>query len=65
MYLKLSFDDSRINTASDYKTAKCFDKMSGTCINTFYGHSIVISYLEFSKDESKLYTASRDNTAKC
>ena len=57
-------DGSRVVTASNDRTAKVWDAMSGVLDPTLKGHSEMVAFASFSPDGLRVVTGSYDKTAK-
>jgi WD40 repeat protein len=57
-------DGARIVTASDDKTARVWDAVTGKAVAVLSGHAARLSYAAFSPDGSRIVTTSWDNTAR-
>ncbi|KAK4144138.1 uncharacterized protein C8A04DRAFT_36800 [Dichotomopilus funicola] len=59
-----SHDSKTLASASDDKTVKLWDTVTGACTATLKGHSDQVSSVTFSHDSKILVSASSDNTVK-
>ena len=59
-----SHDSTRLASASDDKTVKVWDAVSGACLQTLQGHSSYVMSVAFSHNSTRLASASEDKTVK-
>ncbi|KAJ1322938.1 COMPASS component SWD3 [Microdochium nivale] len=59
-----SHDSCRLASASDDKTVKVWDAMTGQCLQTLKGHGSWVYSVVFSYDSCRLASASWDDTVK-